>query len=192
MAVEESITKTCTRCGEQKPLENFALCRGKPRARCKPCHSLDAMDWVSRNKDRRIEYYKSWYKPHPIERLSEKEKKLRKADYNQKWREANKDRFNKMRRDWLINNPDKVYARTRKYQASKKNAVPAWADIKAMELVYAVAKKTTKETGVKHEVDHVVPLTSSLVCGLHVEYNLKIITQYENRSKANRAWPDMP
>jgi hypothetical protein len=41
-------------------------------------------------------------------------------------------------------------------------------------------------------VDHVVPLKSPLVCGLHCEANLELIPANDNFRKGNRHWPDMP
>ncbi|ARU23730.1 hypothetical protein RSSE_c3349 [Ralstonia solanacearum] len=76
--------------------------------------------------------------------------------------------------------------------AAKLQAIPKWADPKKIKLVYEEALALYKSNGVKYHVDHVVPLISDLVCGLHWEGNLQIITASENRSKGNRHWPDMP
>jgi hypothetical protein len=44
---------------------------------------------------------------------------------------------------------------------------------------------------VEYHVDHIVPLTSDLVCGLHCEANLQIAVGKDNIAKNNRWWPDM-
>lgn len=76
--------------------------------------------------------------------------------------------------------------------ARKRKATPAWADKKAISAFYAEAARLTAETGVEHEVDHIVPLQSRRVCGLHVENNLQILTSQANKEKGNRRWPDQP
>ena len=38
-------------------------------------------------------------------------------------------------------------------------------------------------------VDHIIPLNSKVVCGLHIETNLRIIDLEENKSKGNRFKP---
>jgi hypothetical protein len=67
-----------------------------------------------------------------------------------------------------------------------RQAMPAFADILAIQAVYAMAEAMTKETGIPHEVDHVVPLLGKEVCGLHWEGNLRPIQRTMNRRKGNR------
>lgn len=71
-------------------------------------------------------------------------------------------------------------------------ATPKWADLAAVEQFYIVAEQVSQSTHIKYEVDHIVPLRSKIVCGLHWEGNLRVIPAFENRSKGNRSWPDMP
>jgi hypothetical protein len=71
-------------------------------------------------------------------------------------------------------------------------ATPPWADRAAIRAVFAERDRITKETGVQYSVDHIVPLLNPIVCGLHVHWNLRVITLDENQRKANNFWPDMP
>lgn len=75
---------------------------------------------------------------------------------------------------------------------AKEKATPFWADIEKMRVIYKQAQVMSLQTGVRHHVDHIVPLTSDLVCGLHNEFNLRVIPGKENLRKHNREWPDMP
>jgi uncharacterized protein YdaU (DUF1376 family) len=73
-------------------------------------------------------------------------------------------------------------------RARKLNATPPWTtkeDRDAIAAVYAHAAMQTASTGVKHEVDHIVPLQGEKVCGLHVAWNLQVLTAERNRAKSN-------
>lgn len=72
----------------------------------------------------------------------------------------------------------------------RNKSMPQWADKKAIRNMYLEARRLTKVTGVKHEVDHIIPSNHKLVCGLHVENNLQILTEYENAVKSNKFNPD--
>ena len=72
------------------------------------------------------------------------------------------------------------------YKARNAAATPPWACRWKIDVVYAVARLTGLT------VDHIVPVGHPLVCGLHVEHNLRIISGEENTAKGNRWWPDMP
>lgn len=82
--------------------------------------------------------------------------------------------------------PAKKCALVMKRNAAKLKAIPKWADLKAVEWFYIEAKRLTQETGTKHVVDHIFPLQSKLVCGLHCEANLQILTASENCRKHNK------
>lgn len=71
-------------------------------------------------------------------------------------------------------------------KAQTKRALPKWADSAAIRTFYEAAYVLSLE------VDHIVPLRSPLVCGLHVEHNLQLLTRQENAAKGNRWRPDMP
>lgn len=170
MAVEQ-FTKVCTKCGIEKSINDFQLNCGKNKpyrkSRCKPCFE---------------EYRKQWCKKNAG----------RVREIKRRWVDANPEKMNLCRRNWLKNNPEKARQQTRKYQASKKCAVPSWAKVEKMQDFYLKAEALTKETGIPHEVDHLVPLVSDVVCGLHCEFNLSVIPRHINRSKGNLRWPDMP
>lgn len=71
-------------------------------------------------------------------------------------------------------------------QKRTKQATPIWANKDAIRAIYEEAVELTTTTGTRYEVDHIVPLTSKLVCGLHVEHNLRVVTFIENRAKSNK------
>lgn len=78
-----------------------------------------------------------------------------------------------------------------RYRAKKASATPPWANHDDIISVYEAAAWMTASSGEPFEVDHIVPLTSDRVCGLHCAANLQILSATENRSKGNRYWPDM-
>lgn len=73
-----------------------------------------------------------------------------------------------------------------------RSRIPAWADRQAIAAAFKHARELTKLTGIRHSVDHIVPLNHPIVCGLHCPANLRVIPLAENMRKSNGAWPDMP
>lgn len=86
----------------------------------------------------------------------------------------------------------KEAAKNAKRRSKLLQATPIWAKCSLVLAFYEEASIVSHSTGVIHHVDHIVPLTSKYVCGLHCEANLQILPGLENISKSNRKWPDMP
>jgi 5-methylcytosine-specific restriction endonuclease McrA len=67
--------------------------------------------------------------------------------------------------------------------------MPKWLSdeqLEDMRQIYLEARRITAETGVKHEVDHIHPIKGLGLCGLHVPWNLQIITLSENKRKSRK------
>jgi hypothetical protein len=90
---------------------------------------------------------------------------------------------------WAKKNSARLNANKAKRMADLKHATPKWANLFFMEEIYDLARKKTLATGIKWSVDHIVPMKSDRVCGLHVEHNLRVIPHIHNISKKNRWWP---
>jgi len=108
------------------------------------------------------------------------------------WLDANRDEVRRKAREYAKAHPEVLNKNTRARVARKLQATPAWANEFFIAEAYALAKLREKVCGGKWHVDHIVPLRSKQVCGLHVEHNLRVIRAEENWAKNNKHWPDMP
>ncbi len=74
-------------------------------------------------------------------------------------------------------------------RARKLKAIPLFSRLpknrKQILAVYVKAQIKNFNSRVKYEVDHIVPLQSTYICGLHCVENLQIITHNKNQLKSN-------
>lgn len=105
------------------------------------------------------------------------------------WRKANPERSRRHSRAWHGQHPDKSYAVVVARRMAKLRRTPSWLTKEqrgAIAELYRLARSLTQSTGVAHQVDHIVPLRGAAVSGLHVPWNLQVLTAHQNRSKGNR------
>jgi hypothetical protein len=100
-----------------------------------------------------------------------------------------KTEVNQYKRKYKEANPELYKALVSVRKRRHRNATPKWVTVGqklAMRQLYLQAMELTKLTGERYVVDHIVPLLSDEVCGLHVPWNLRVITQEENLKKSNK------
>lgn len=186
-------TKSCTKCGQVKPLDEFHRDKNRKDGRCPHCrmcaitaavkynrahpkrHAIQQARWQRQNRARARAASARWYDAHYATWRAKNHKRPR------AYEKARKKKY-----------PEKVNADTARRRAMKLHATPKWANQFFIEEIYDLARLRTKHTGYEWQVDHIVPLRSKLVCGLHWEGNLRVIPKKANLQKSNRHWPDMP
>jgi len=140
------------------------------------------LNWRTNNKERFVAIKKIWNTNN-----KEHNSVIRKLHY-----ERNGEHSREVSREWKRLNPHMVVAANARRRASQIQAIPDWANFGAINSIYDSCKALNLAFGAKKwHVDHIVPLQSDSVCGLHCEANLQIIPAEENQSKRNRYWPDM-
>ena len=114
---------------------------------------------------------------------------------SRKWQSKNRDRVREINKKYRASNEDKLRERQQYYnaakpwlraayaanrRAAKNKATPPWADQAAIAAIYAKAAASGLT------VDHIIPLKHPAVCGLHVLWNLQLLSSSENSRKCNR------
>lgn len=202
----KEIMKKCTVCGEDKPLSEYFRKRDSHEGFCKVCKENKRKERFKNNpqlaKDRQR---KALQKIHssPENILAAKIKsayyyqknKIKHAEWSTAWIKTRPEKRLEYQRRWRAKNLDVVRYHANKRRTTKLNAIPKWVDKEweefAIKELYALAVLREKLTGIVWHVDHIVPLQSDKVCGLHCVANLQLLTKSANISKGNRTWPDM-
>lgn len=175
--------KVCTKCGDEKPFEEFhkdKAGRDGHRPECKPCKRKLDQAWNQRTAKQRAKVKKKY--------RQENKEKIR--AYNNEYRKKNPEKVREIKKRERIKNAERYReyekrtrpqhaAREAKRRAKKLKATPSWADITGIELFYMMCPEG-------YHVDHIVPLQGKNVSGLHCLANLQYLPAQENLRKYNK------
>lgn len=105
------------------------------------------------------------------------------------YRHRNPEKVSARQLNWRENNLDKRNSYEAKRRAAKLQRTPKWLTSEhylEIQKFYSLAKELEVTSKQKLEVDHIIPLQGEQVSGLHVPWNLQILTESENTAKGNR------
>lgn len=169
-------TGSCTGCG-------ITVTRYKDDGRTDRCDSC-------RSKEYWQQHGEKWkIKANARARQRHRETYQQKKAAGELWQQKNLARRRKHATSWHKRHRDKSSAAFMKYMAAKLHRIPPWADMQAIKMFYEIARRVTQCTGIRFEVDHVVPLRGKYVSGLHVPTNLRVIPKSLNCKKHNSFEP---
>ena len=166
--------KWCPVCQWPLSVEAFGRCKSNPDGlgrQCRQCNKTVQARFRSQNPEK---------------------EKAAQARYYAK----NKEKVGEIVARWADKNPEKVAAIGANYRAQKRNATPSWLTDEhraEIERHYRLAKLLNRlfcTPGAWH-VDHIAPLVNDDISGLHVPWNLRVITAKENQSKSNSLIPEL-
>ncbi len=170
--------KYCNTCSTEKPFSDFHKNKSKPdghTCQCKSCVKAYQAKNISSIKSQQKEY-----------RAANPEVSQKRQ---QRWYSANKISCLLRCKVYKKNNPHINRLTTQRQRAKRIKRSVEWADSELNNLVineiYEKCEAINKITGVKHHVDHIIPLQGKKVSGLHHYTNMQILTGIQNSRKNN-------
>lgn len=173
-AMASGIKYSCKECLARKRRDTYQIDPGKSQ--------LSSNNWKKKNSERQREYLAGYRAENKEKRNSE----------SKEWRLSNKVHVSEYNKKYTASNYSAALARSNLRHARKKTQAPIWRDEFVIAEIYDLCVLRNRHTNIKWHVDHIVPLTSKIVSGLHVEFNLRVIPALHNLQKRNLWWPDMP
>lgn len=193
-----------------KPCQNgHVVERNTNTGRCVECHRLYMRKYWKKYPnavEKRNQMLQGYKFRNPENYAKHQDAKKQKWHFDEKYKETQKARLkqryavmrlnpnflekeNQRSREYFKNNAGIAKAKRARRRASMSNATPKWLNaIHKAQIAefYEIATALEMQTGIKRHVDHIIPLKANGVSGLHVPWNLQILTAQENLSKRNK------
>lgn len=153
--------------------------------------------YYAENKEKLLANQREYWEKNK-HRFSERQAEYREKNREQKrlsdreYRVVHKEKFNLSTANSKKKKPAKYIALILRRRAKQRQSIPIWYDESAVDLIIQQRDELTESTKIIHNIDHIVPVISDFVCGLHWHGNMQILTKSENSAKSNLIWPDMP
>ncbi len=187
--------KKCIKCPETN-LSAFYKDKSSPdgyRYVCKACDDKRRLEQARANPERRLLASRKFYNNHIDQerargRQYAAENPEKAKVRNKKYRVSNPEQVAIVNKKSRQKRFGKVNAKNMKRYTGKLNRTPKWLSdlhFEHIKLFYEAAAHMTTEIGMKFHVDHIVPLQGKNVSGLHVPWNLQVLTRSENSIKGN-------
>lgn len=167
--------KTCNKCNIEKLDTEFY----KGRNDCKICNNAINRAYKKANREKINQYLKNKY-------ITNEEFKSKRLDINKKYRNNNKETLREKDKQYYKSHKAQHAAKNGKRRAAKLERTPKYANLEIIKNFYKLAELLTKETGIEHHVDHIIPLQGETVSGFHVETNLQVIPAFDNLVKGTQ------
>lgn len=106
-------------------------------------------------------------------------------EYSKEYYQHNKDDRLKTMNVWRHNNKHRHTTYTKRFKKHGQQSIKYWGYKESMEQIYQESTRLRELLDVDFVVDHIIPLNSDTVCGLHCWHNLQILTREENTRKGN-------
>lgn len=181
--------KICSKCLLLKGVSKFGKhnqTKDGLKSRCKLCHAAESRASRCAHVEGARAYDRNRYGGNRLSvnrrayfesyRAENREKEVERGRI---YREENGPEITVRNNKWKKAHPGMVNADTARRRAAKLKAMPKWANPVLVRAFYLEASRCGKE------VDHIIPLRSPTVCGLHWEGNLQLLAPSENARKGN-------
>jgi len=168
-----------------EPCKHGHIAPRKTKGSCVECLKVE---WEKANETR-AEYFREYNKSDAGQKAKRKYYEANKDAVIARAQARTDEDKRRYKKNHKINNPDMYKEMTSLRRRRFRNATPGWLNANQkmeIRLKYRLAIELSRATGVRHAVDHIIPLHGEMVCGLHVPWNLQVITQEDNLKKYNR------